>query len=582
MPGQMVSLGGSPPQQKAVLVQGQKPLTASMLAAVLPQEQKQMLGERLFPLIQRIVPDLAGKITGMLLEINNAELVHMLDDHKTLKENVEKAVAVYQAHPGRAGAKVIASSICSDILAEVIGKLFLCDPFEFSENAQLENTNHKYKPLKRKFPCLGERSNVASTKKSKLDSIFDSLFPLSGGKDGSGGIEAKGEDLGLGMHGGLYTVHHQGSDRGVHGDREQHLPHLPGVRLDCHVQAAAEDPGPMRLPVPMPHLNPDTKEDRLNKIIGSVFGKSTNGSTQETHEYVSFLSNCSNECLTKTCFNTDLVVVNKIRGRFRNMSTSVLHAFLLTRLNNQRELGLSTSCSFVFEQTKFCHKAVMSLFNISKYMVGQVVKEHLAGQTFVVHGNKGLLYGSQKRDFAIGFVHNFAKLHAENMPDRTVLRLPHYLNIQELYCYYKDNVTKDLLIAERSFYDMFKKSFGDAYREDDFLPRIVFLPANSHPVCSECDRLSSLRKASKSESEMIYAMNCKKQHLLKVRRMYLQFSYRRELAIRFPGEYLHIGKHSYFHQHLINTGKHFWSERSACSALRRCRQNTVASLVYLV
>jgi len=38
----------------------QEPLTASMLAAAPPQEQKQMLGERLFPLIQRMYPDLAG------------------------------------------------------------------------------------------------------------------------------------------------------------------------------------------------------------------------------------------------------------------------------------------------------------------------------------------------------------------------------------------------------------------------------------------------------------------------------------------------------------------------------------------
>merc|ERR1740137_491674 len=78
MPGQMVAPGGAPPPQQAVLVQGQEPLTASMLAAAPPQEQKQMLGERLFPLIQRMFPDLAGKITGMLLEIDNAELVHML------------------------------------------------------------------------------------------------------------------------------------------------------------------------------------------------------------------------------------------------------------------------------------------------------------------------------------------------------------------------------------------------------------------------------------------------------------------------------------------------------------------------
>merc|ERR1711892_517977 len=90
-----------PPTQQAVLVQGQEPLTASMLAAAPPQEQKQMLGERLFPLIQRMFPDLAGKITGMLLEIDNAELVHMLEDQNSLKGKVEEAVAVLQAHQGK-------------------------------------------------------------------------------------------------------------------------------------------------------------------------------------------------------------------------------------------------------------------------------------------------------------------------------------------------------------------------------------------------------------------------------------------------------------------------------------------------
>merc|ERR1719384_163039 len=45
--------------QPAVLIQGQEPLTASMLASAPPQEQKQMLGERLFPLIQGMYPELA-------------------------------------------------------------------------------------------------------------------------------------------------------------------------------------------------------------------------------------------------------------------------------------------------------------------------------------------------------------------------------------------------------------------------------------------------------------------------------------------------------------------------------------------
>merc|ERR1711941_135246 len=84
--------------QAAVFIQGQEPLTASMLAQAPPSEQKQMLGERLFPLIQTWHSELAGKITGMLLEIDNSELVHMLEHQESLKAKVEEAVVVLQAH----------------------------------------------------------------------------------------------------------------------------------------------------------------------------------------------------------------------------------------------------------------------------------------------------------------------------------------------------------------------------------------------------------------------------------------------------------------------------------------------------
>lgn len=91
-------------QQPAVNIQGHEPLTPSMLAAALPAEQKQMLGERLFPLIQRMYPELAGKITGMLLEIDNSELLHMLEHTDSLKAKVEEAVAVLQAHQAKQAA----------------------------------------------------------------------------------------------------------------------------------------------------------------------------------------------------------------------------------------------------------------------------------------------------------------------------------------------------------------------------------------------------------------------------------------------------------------------------------------------
>ncbi|KAL6105774.1 pabpc4 [Pungitius sinensis] len=103
--------------QPAVHVQGQEPLTSSMLAAAPPQEQKQMLGERLFPLIQSMHANLAGKITGMLLEIDNSELLHMLESHESLRSKVEEAVAVLQAHQAKKDATQKVGSIATTVAA---------------------------------------------------------------------------------------------------------------------------------------------------------------------------------------------------------------------------------------------------------------------------------------------------------------------------------------------------------------------------------------------------------------------------------------------------------------------------------
>ncbi|NP_001091917.1 polyA-binding protein [Strongylocentrotus purpuratus] len=95
MPGQMPA--ENVPVQ-ALHVPGQEPLTSAMLASALPQEQKQMLGERLFSIISETHKDLAGKITGMLLEIDNSELLHMLEVQEALEKKVEEAVQVLMNH----------------------------------------------------------------------------------------------------------------------------------------------------------------------------------------------------------------------------------------------------------------------------------------------------------------------------------------------------------------------------------------------------------------------------------------------------------------------------------------------------
>ncbi|XP_043830572.1 polyadenylate-binding protein 1-like [Dromiciops gliroides] len=96
--------------QPAIHIEGLKPLNASMLADAPPQEQKQMLGERLFPLIQAINPSLAGKITGMLLEIDNSELLHMLESPESLRSKVDEAVVVLEAYQAKEGPQNEANS----------------------------------------------------------------------------------------------------------------------------------------------------------------------------------------------------------------------------------------------------------------------------------------------------------------------------------------------------------------------------------------------------------------------------------------------------------------------------------------
>jgi polyadenylate-binding protein len=96
-----------PPVRQAVHIQGQEPLTAAMLVAVPTQEQKQKLGERLFPLIHHMYPCLAGKITDMLLETDNSELLHMLQHHETLKAKVEESVAVLRANQDKQAASEV-------------------------------------------------------------------------------------------------------------------------------------------------------------------------------------------------------------------------------------------------------------------------------------------------------------------------------------------------------------------------------------------------------------------------------------------------------------------------------------------
>lgn len=91
-----------PPAPQVMNMQGmapaEEPLTSAALASASPQLQKNMIGERLYPLILAERPVLAGKITGMLLEMDNGELLHLLESPEALSAKIKEAYVVLEEH----------------------------------------------------------------------------------------------------------------------------------------------------------------------------------------------------------------------------------------------------------------------------------------------------------------------------------------------------------------------------------------------------------------------------------------------------------------------------------------------------
>lgn len=88
----------APPQQQAPVNPQDLP-TADFVkaAASLPDpKRKHLFGERLFPLVHEVQPDLAPKITGMLLEMEDSEIVELLESGDALQKKIAEALSVLE------------------------------------------------------------------------------------------------------------------------------------------------------------------------------------------------------------------------------------------------------------------------------------------------------------------------------------------------------------------------------------------------------------------------------------------------------------------------------------------------------
>lgn len=69
---------------------------ARHVAALPEKKRKLVFGERLFPLVHNTQPDLAPKITGMLLEMDDPEIIELLDSPDALQSKISEALSVLE------------------------------------------------------------------------------------------------------------------------------------------------------------------------------------------------------------------------------------------------------------------------------------------------------------------------------------------------------------------------------------------------------------------------------------------------------------------------------------------------------
>jgi polyadenylate-binding protein len=99
-PGQPMGGPGIPPMEKDMAMMN----FTRLLSGLSPDEQKRVCGEKIYPVVAKNHPALAGKITGMILESSYLDdWVHLIEDSEALDEKINEALKVLKEHTEKTG-----------------------------------------------------------------------------------------------------------------------------------------------------------------------------------------------------------------------------------------------------------------------------------------------------------------------------------------------------------------------------------------------------------------------------------------------------------------------------------------------
>ncbi|KAK3144322.1 hypothetical protein QOZ80_4AG0311510 [Eleusine coracana subsp. coracana] len=119
---QPYDMGGFPVRDAVLSPAAQIGTLTSALANATPEQQRTILGENLYPLVEQLEPNQAAKVTGMLLEMDQTEVLHLLESPEALKSKVAEAMDVLrnvaqQQNPNTPTSQLAALSLAEGIIS---------------------------------------------------------------------------------------------------------------------------------------------------------------------------------------------------------------------------------------------------------------------------------------------------------------------------------------------------------------------------------------------------------------------------------------------------------------------------------
>ncbi|CAD6260356.1 unnamed protein product [Miscanthus lutarioriparius] len=119
---QAYDMGGFPVRDAALSPAAQIGTLTSALANANPEQQRTILGENLYPLVEQLEPNQAAKVTGMLLEMDQTEVLHLLESPDALKSKVAEAMDVlrnvaHQQNPNTPTSQLATLSLTEGIIS---------------------------------------------------------------------------------------------------------------------------------------------------------------------------------------------------------------------------------------------------------------------------------------------------------------------------------------------------------------------------------------------------------------------------------------------------------------------------------